>query len=76
MDVHFGDHLVDFIVALSVGGFSRNLVDLVDSPLGVLLTCRLDFLVDLLVRVSVGCLQVGFGLSVGLDCVETAISLF
>jgi hypothetical protein len=44
--------------ALSIGGFSSILVDLVDLPLGVLLTCRLDVLVGLLVGVLVDCLQV------------------
>ena len=28
--VRFGEHLVDFMVALSIGGLSRILVDLVD----------------------------------------------
>jgi hypothetical protein len=40
LEVRFADHLVDFMVALSIGGCSRNLVDLVYFPLGVLLTCR------------------------------------
>jgi hypothetical protein len=44
LEVRFGDHPVDFMVALSIGGFSRILVDLV----------------DLSVHVSVDCLQVGF----------------
>jgi len=30
MDVRFGDHPVDLMVALSKGGFNRILVDLVD----------------------------------------------
>jgi len=56
------------MVALSIGGFSRILVDLVDLPV--------DFSVDFLVLVSQGCLSVGFNLSVGLDRVDTAISPF
>jgi hypothetical protein len=42
-EVRFGDHLVDFMVALSIGGFSRILVDLVDL--------LVDFSVDFSVRV-------------------------
>jgi len=57
LEVRFGDHPVDFIVPLSIGGFSR-------------------ILVDFSVRVSVDWLSVGFDLSVGLDLVDTAISLF
>jgi hypothetical protein len=53
------------MVALSIGGFSRILVD-----------CSVDFSVDFSVRISVGWLSVGFDLSVGLDRVDTAISLF
>ena len=49
MEVRFGDHLVDFMVALSVGGFSRILVDFL-----------VDFSVDFSVRVSVDCIPVGF----------------
>jgi len=55
-EVRFGDHPVDFIDALSKGGFNRILVDLV------------DLLVNILVHVSVECLPKSFGLSVGLDC--------
>jgi len=43
LEVRFGVHPVDFIVALSIGAFSRILVDLVDFAgrlLGRLL-CRL-----------------------------------
>jgi len=55
------------MVALSIGGFSRILLDLVDLPV--------DFSVDSRC-VSVHCLLVGFDLSVGLDRVDTAISPF
>ena len=50
-EVSFGDHLVDFMVALSIGGLSRILVDLADMPV--------DFSVDFSVRVWVDCLPVG-----------------
>jgi len=58
-EVHFGDHPVDFMDALSTGGFSRILVDFVDLPVDLPLDLSVD-LVDLSVRVSVDCLQVGF----------------
>jgi hypothetical protein len=56
--VHFGDHQVDFLVALSIGGFKRILVDLVDlADLPVDLS--VDFWVDFLVSVLVDCIPVG-----------------
>jgi len=53
-EVHFGDHLLEFMVALSIGGFCRILVDLADLPV--------NFSVDFSVRVWVDCLPVGFWL--------------
>jgi len=53
LEVRFGDHLVDFMVALSAGGCSRTLVDF-------LVDFTVDFLVDLSVRVSVEQLSPSF----------------
>ena len=58
-EVRFGDHLLDFMVALSIAGLSRIFVDLADLPV--------DFLVDFSVRIWVDCLTVGFWL-VGRTC--------
>jgi hypothetical protein len=55
----FGDHPVDFMGALPIGGFSRILV---------------DFPVDFSVIVSEDWLWVGFDFSIGLDRADTAIS--
>jgi len=60
------------MLALSIGGVSRILVDLVDLPVNF----SADYSVDFWVRVSVDCLPVGFDLSVGLDRVDMAISPF
>jgi hypothetical protein len=72
LEVRFGDHPVDFMVALSTGGFSRTLVDLIDF----LVDFSVDFSVDVSVRVSVDYLPVGFWLVVGLYCKDTAITPF
>jgi len=60
------------MLALSIGGVSRILVDLVDLPVNF----SGDYWVNFRVRISVDCLPVGFDLSVGLDRVDTAISPF
>ena len=63
LEIHFGDHPVDFKVALSTGAFSRILVDiLVDVPVDFQVDLSVKFLIDLSVCVAVDCLQWAFWL--------------
>jgi hypothetical protein len=71
LEVRFGDRPVDFLGALSIGGFSRIFADFVDLlvnfSVDLSVDLSVDIAVDLLVRVSVDCLRRAFDLSVGLD---------
>jgi len=69
--VRFGNYLVDLIVPLSIGGFSKFLVNF---SLDFSVNCSVYFSVAFWVRVSINWLSVVFALSVELDRVDLAIS--